>query len=497
MIREMDFRRDMDGIASLADIAFSDELKEEGRKMREEMMYTKKLYPLLWITRHVLAPFSTRFKFIFHGYVWEEEGRIVGSVNVNKSGNDLTRWFISGVAVAPEFRRRGIARALMQNAIEFARKNGAQVITLDVRHNNPAAFRLYESLGFLYCDTSFEMRRDEIEETADLPVFQKRTSGDWRAVYELSKECIPVSVQTVLPLREKDFKPSSLESILLGFVDIFMRQRRYHYKAMRGGRVVATLSLNAKKRNSPHLFTLMAESEKQSELTEAALRKVFFILGGYPRHNVLTFVNECNEGIQDVLRGHNFKRIQTSRTMALDTREMLLLVDENDKVVGKETKERCHDGGGLLHRAFMVVVAKEGEILLTRRSEGKRLWPGFWDGSVSSHVHEGETYEGSAQKRLREELHIECTDIRCLFKFHYQVPYGGAGAEHEICAVLVARHDGDIRPDSNEISSLKFMNPEDFMEDLENDGLDYCPWLKIAFAKMKKECWSDFKKILG
>jgi ribosomal protein S18 acetylase RimI-like enzyme len=125
MIREMDFKRDMDGYAALIDVAFNDELKEEGRQVKQEILYTKKLYPLLWITRNVFAPFSDRFKFIFHGYVWEEKGRIVGSVNVNKSRNDITRWYISGVAVAPEFRRRGIARALVQNAIDFARKNGA------------------------------------------------------------------------------------------------------------------------------------------------------------------------------------------------------------------------------------------------------------------------------------------------------------------------------------------------------------------------------------
>jgi len=497
MIREMDFKRDMDGVAALIDVAFGDEFKEEGRQAKQELMYTKKLYPLLWITRHVFAPFSDRFKFIFHGYVWEEEGRIVGSVNVNKSGNDITRWYISGVAVAPEFRRGGIARALVQNAIDFAGKNGAQVITLDVRRDNPPAFRLYESLGFFYIDTSFEMKCDKIAEMEDLHVFQKRMAEDWRAVYELSKKCVPESVQTVLPLREKDFRPSLPESILLKIVDILTWQKRYHYKAIREGRVVATLSLTAKKRNSPHSLTLMAESEYQSELTEAALRKAFFILGGYPRHNVLTFVNECNKGTLDVLNRHNFTRIQTSRGMALDMREMLLLVDENDKVVGKETKERCHDGGGLLHRAFMVIVVKGGKILLTQRSERKRLWPGLWDGSVSSHVHEGERYEESAQKRLREELHIECTDIRYLFKFYYQVPYEGVGAEHEICAVLVARYDGDIQPDRDEISSFKFMEPEDFIEDMERDGLDYCPWLKIAFAKMKKEYWSDFKKIVG
>ena len=47
------------------------------------------------------------------------------------------------------YRRQGLARALMQHLLETARGQGAPRIMLEVRRDNEAARRLYESLGFV------------------------------------------------------------------------------------------------------------------------------------------------------------------------------------------------------------------------------------------------------------------------------------------------------------------------------------------------------------
>jgi ribosomal-protein-alanine N-acetyltransferase len=52
------------------------------------------------------------------------------------------------VAVHPEHRRRGVARALMERVLHYARKHAVRVVLLEVRRSNLAASRLYESLGF-------------------------------------------------------------------------------------------------------------------------------------------------------------------------------------------------------------------------------------------------------------------------------------------------------------------------------------------------------------
>lgn len=55
---------------------------------------------------------------------------------------------INTIAVASDFRRRGLGRALMQHVLAQVEAEGIRRATLEVRRSNQAARRLYESLGF-------------------------------------------------------------------------------------------------------------------------------------------------------------------------------------------------------------------------------------------------------------------------------------------------------------------------------------------------------------
>ncbi len=58
------------------------------------------------------------------------------------------RSIVEDVAVDSNYRRQGIARALMEAAISFARKAGASVLTLSSNPQREAANLLYQSMGF-------------------------------------------------------------------------------------------------------------------------------------------------------------------------------------------------------------------------------------------------------------------------------------------------------------------------------------------------------------
>jgi mycothiol synthase len=64
----------------------------------------------------------------------------------NPDGNPCA--WISNVTVDPDFRGRGIARTMLAAGIESLRARGATSITLGVDADNPAPFRLYQSVGF-------------------------------------------------------------------------------------------------------------------------------------------------------------------------------------------------------------------------------------------------------------------------------------------------------------------------------------------------------------
>ena len=55
---------------------------------------------------------------------------------------------VLNVATAPQHRRRGVGRVVMEEALIRARARGCSLATLEVRRSNEAAIQLYKSLGF-------------------------------------------------------------------------------------------------------------------------------------------------------------------------------------------------------------------------------------------------------------------------------------------------------------------------------------------------------------
>lgn len=97
--------------------------------------------------------------------------------------------------------------------------------------------------------------------------------------------------------------------------------------------------------------------------------------------------------------------------------ELLILVDEQDREIGHGSKAACHDGEGVLHRAFSLFIFNEaGELLLQQRSAQKRLWPMFWSNSCCSHPRQGETMEQAVHRRLEQELGMTSA-LQYLYKF--------------------------------------------------------------------------------
>lgn len=80
------------------------------------------------------------------------------------------------------------------------------------------------------------------------------------------------------------------------------------------------------------------------------------------------------------------------------------VVDEADRVIGRELRADVHRRG-LRHRAVHVLVWDDaGRIFLQKRSMRKDSAPGAWDSSASGHVDSGETFDACAPRELREEL---------------------------------------------------------------------------------------------
>ncbi len=73
-------------------------------------------------------------------------GRVLGYVGMMFV---LDEGYISNVAVAPAFRRRGIADALIAELLRRADALSLSFVTLEVREHNIPAISLYENNGFV------------------------------------------------------------------------------------------------------------------------------------------------------------------------------------------------------------------------------------------------------------------------------------------------------------------------------------------------------------
>jgi len=166
--------------------------------------------------------------------------------------------------------------------------------------------------------------------------------------------------------------------------------------------------------------------------------------------------------------------------------EYITVVDQHGKYLGKEEKEKCHRGKGILHSAFLVMVFNEKlELMLAKRSKKKSLWPDFWDGTVASHYHSEKNREKRIKDRILHEIGVCCDHIRYLFKFHYHVAYKNIGSENEICDVFVARDvkSGDISLNKSEISEFRFLGIPELKNEVQENSETYAPWFLIALEK--------------
>jgi isopentenyl-diphosphate Delta-isomerase len=175
--------------------------------------------------------------------------------------------------------------------------------------------------------------------------------------------------------------------------------------------------------------------------------------------------------------------------------DSLILVDEADHGVGHLSKVLCHEGRGILHRAFSLLIFNgSGELLLQQRSVAKRLWPLYWSNSCCSHPRRAETMEAAIQRRLYEELGLRCP-LHFLFKFQYQAQFDATGAENELCSVFIGRTTDSVKINSDEILSWRWVSPEALQAEMTGGRSgNFTPWFMLEWARI----WRDHRaQVLG
>jgi isopentenyl-diphosphate delta-isomerase len=172
--------------------------------------------------------------------------------------------------------------------------------------------------------------------------------------------------------------------------------------------------------------------------------------------------------------------------------EPLILVDASDREIGFMSKARCHEGRGVLHRAFsLFIFNSEGQLLMQQRSAAKRLWPGYWSNSCCSHPRRGESLQFAAHRRLWQELGMRCA-LSPLFKFRYQAQFDATGAENEMCSVYIGCSDEPVCANVHEIADWCWIDPAQLQAELQRGARRFTPWFRIEWTRI----WTQLRSAL-
>jgi ribosomal protein S18 acetylase RimI-like enzyme len=226
-LQPLDLGRHLGGVADLIELCFSAELEAGGRGLIREMQLLSRAGPALRLMQTVLLsqlPWSL-------GYVWVEDGRVVGTVSTQRSAPRSPTWLVANVAVHPEHRRRGIALALMRAALDMIRGQGGAEAILQVDDDNLGAIALYRQLGFSHVTSRTAWVRPGYMAP---PAYQAspfdirpRGAGEWAQQFALAALVAPDGLAWGQPLRLEDFRPGWRRQV----EQFFAARREEHWVA--------------------------------------------------------------------------------------------------------------------------------------------------------------------------------------------------------------------------------------------------------------------------
>ena len=211
----MDPMRDLGGVADLIERTFAPDLDSSGQGALRELRWMSRLKPLLWWMLY----FSVDHSDFLSGFVWEENGKIVGNITVNRTSAGSRRWLISNLAVADGYKERGIGRSLMDASLELVREYNGLSVSLQVRADNVPAKRLYQSLGFKEISGAAYLRLGRVPRIKDiyqLPRLpgelnlreRQANVQDDRQAYDLAVATTPALAQKEWPVYRHSFQLS-------------------------------------------------------------------------------------------------------------------------------------------------------------------------------------------------------------------------------------------------------------------------------------------------
>lgn len=315
--RPINLSRDTRQVLELLDLSFGRWYGSQGRRVLYDRLSLSQVNPLALRLNMMTSGFIP-------GFVWEEDGRIVG--NLTLLGSEVFgRYLIANVAVHPDYRRRGIARALLQEALDHIILWGGRTMMLQVESVNEPAITLYRTSGFHILGTMNRWQASPSNlryvpvQANSVGQFRTLSQRDWRAAYQLDRAIVHPDLNWPAP-PSPDFYKTGLWRSLVDFLNgrkssAWVAELRPGAKGVR--ELIGLVSINSEWGRPIWLRTRVNPSwqeEVEPSLLNTAIKHLKRVRGGTIRMNHPADDQLANQLLSDA----NF-RIQRSLTvMTLD-----------------------------------------------------------------------------------------------------------------------------------------------------------------------------------
>jgi ribosomal protein S18 acetylase RimI-like enzyme len=281
-LRTFDVTRDLKPVADLIEECFADTMGADGqrflRSMRSVASNPRFLRWAVSVSDYISFPLT--------GFVWEEDGKIVGNISMipyNDRGERI--YLLANVAVQQDYRRRGIARALTENALELTRQHRSISSTwLQVRDDNQAAVNLYRSVGFReQARRTTWLSRQDFWPTQTVPRVKivKRRASDWSLQKKWLNQLYPLELTWNLQIDLRVLQPG-----LIGRLKrLFSGEQITQWAALRETGLAGVLSWQPSL-NVPDYLWLAAPPGEEDLAIRALLGGVRHMLPGRRRFSL-------------------------------------------------------------------------------------------------------------------------------------------------------------------------------------------------------------------
>ncbi|MCI0398856.1 MAG: GNAT family N-acetyltransferase [Chloroflexi bacterium] len=304
--------RDMRQVLHLLDLTFGPLLDADGRRLLSDRMSLSYQAPLA-------MRLSTMTRGFIPGFVWDENGRIVGNLSLIETRLP-GRYLIANVAVHPDFRRRGIARTLMVEAIEYLRRRGSRMALLQVETNNTAARHLYEQLNFATVgsiqrwDTTTTRVRPLPLAAADSRLdIRPMRSQEWRDAYALDRASVHPELSWPEPTPHDKYRRSFWQ-----WLAGLLNGQKTEVWLTRHGRQLTGLAMTESEWGRPHTLSLRISPTWRGQLERPLLAKLLRRLDSL-RSGAIEITHPAgDEVVNQLLKEANFQPRRSLTIMRLD-----------------------------------------------------------------------------------------------------------------------------------------------------------------------------------